>query len=136
MRRSFPLPLLFGAGAWLTGCVSATPRENPERLLRPSEQCLAATDSAAAGLLEVDPPKPRDIRLPPRAPDALRGQTATLTFHVDTSGKVLADRIQVAGIADQTFASRLKERAKAYSFWPATANGCAVPGNYELIFEL
>ena len=136
MRRSLSLLLLLGIWIWLPGCTAATPRGSPERSLRPAAQCLAAIDSAAAGSIEVDPPRPRDIRLPPRAPDALRGQAATLTFHVDTSGKVIADRIRVTGIADQSFASRLKERAKAYSFSPATANGCAVPGSYELIFEL
>src|SRR5687768_13612101 len=135
MRRSLQLFLLLCVGGSSASCTTATPRNGPARSLRPTEQCFAAIDSAAAGLIAVQPPKPRDIRLPPRAPDALRGQLATLSFHVDTAGRVVGDRIEVKGIADQTFASRLREHAKSFTFWPATANQCAVPGTTDLVFE-
>lgn len=104
--------------------------------MRSADECRAVIDSVGAGLVAVEPPKPIHIVLPPRRPDALRGQTAKLRFEVDTAGRVVADRIQVTGIADEVFAAKLTDSARSYTFRPAAANGCAIQATYELVHSL
>ena len=121
----------------LTSCASGAPSGDPIRSTRPADQCQAAVDSARAGLIATQPPEPRVIRLPEYIPaNAPQRRKATVTFDIDTAGRVVADRIRVTGNTDQAFVARLKESARSYRFWPALANGCAVPATYEMVFDL
>lgn len=137
MRRTLQQLPRLSVAVLMTACTPGAPRDEPLRSARPAEQCQAALDSAEAGSIAVQPPEPRIIRLPQHVLAATpRGQAATLTLDIDTAGRVVADRIQVTGITDETLVARLKESAQSYRFWPALANGCAVPATYKLVFEL
>ncbi len=132
-RRLFGLSV----AALITACTHGPARVDPLRSTRPAEQCQAARDSAAAGLVAVQPPKPKVVRLPQyipvNSPDRRR---ATLTLGIDADGGVIPSRTRVTGTTDAAFAARLKEGARSYRFWPAVANGCAVPATYVMEFDL
>ena len=136
MQRSLEQILQVSIVALVTGCVHEPPRTEPSRPTRSADQCRAVNDSVMAGLLAAEPPKPVYIVLPPRSPDALRGRAATLRFEVDTAGRVVAEGIQVTGIADAVFAAKLRDSARSYTFQPATANGCPIQAPYELVHAL
>lgn len=136
MGRSLQRLLWVSAVTVVGGCMPGTSRTESLQPRRSEEECQAVRDSVAAGLVAAQPPRPTHIVLPPRRPDALRGQSATLRFEVDTAGRVVGDRIQVTGIADEAFAAKLKASARTYRFRPAAANGCALQDTYELIHAL
>ena len=137
MRNTLQRLLGLSLAMSVAACTRGAPRVDPLNSLRPADQCQAARDSAAAGFIAVQPPRPTDIRMPRLLPaDRRRGEAATLTLGIDSVGRVIPDRIQVSGTSDQALAARLEESARSYRFFPAVANGCAVPATYDLVFEL
>jgi hypothetical protein len=137
MRRTVHDLVRLTLAVSLTACTQGAPRVEPLRSTRPAEQCQAALDSAAAGSIAVQPPKPRDVRLPQYIPvNSPQRRKVTLTLDIDTAGRVVANRTRVRGTTDAALAARLRESARSYRFWPAVANGCAVPATYEMVFEL
>lgn len=129
------------SAAWVVGaCAVRRPPVAPAGQLaggpavptRGDEECRAAVDSVVAHQLVVPPARMRTVGMPPRPP---RGETAVVTFHVDRRGAVMADSTEISGVTDPAYVARLRAMAAQSTFWPAVANGCAVPSTAELRVE-
>src|SRR5688500_12689761 len=112
MRDTLHKRLWLVAPVVVTACALGTPPVEPLRSTRPADQCQAALDSAQAGFIATQPPKPKVVTLPQYIPvNTSRRQKVTLHLDIDTAGRVVPGRIRVTGTTDPGLAARLKESA-------------------------
>ena len=50
-----------------------------------------------------------------------------VTLYVDAHGRVNKDSVEVKGVTDSAYIAELRAMAGRLQFFPAVANGCAVP---------
>jgi hypothetical protein len=134
--RALRLVLLLAACA----CYTSTPalvgneplREGLQRPTRTAAECGPAIDSARAQQIAVQPPQPRLLFIPPPRRDRFV-RSFTVVMRVDVDGRTSRDSTQITGLEqDAAYARQIRSLAGRLRFYPAVANGCAVPASAKV----
>ena len=78
-----------------------------------------------ADTIGLQRPLARTLVLPP-LPFPPGFEQARIELRVSEDGDVIPDSVWIDGASDRAFETRLRQTVRAYKYWPAVLDGCAV----------
>ena len=137
MRASTWAVLLVAAAG--SGCNAGAPAPQHPTPSRSGAICDSVRASLVAGdsSIVVEGPFIRAMVLPPADPPAdLAGRQFTIQIWVDETGQATVDTLTVPSTTSRAYRQKFLTSLRGYRFWPAVAEGCAVPEAFQLRLEL
>jgi hypothetical protein len=83
----------------------------------------------------ITPPTASTLSIPPERPGGGPASTYRLTLTVAVDGQVVPGSVRVAGPDHPAYTPRLVRWAEGIRFRPATAEGCAIQEDTELVLQ-